>query len=243
VETVDKLRRDDQKMLLGIFAKEPLPGMVKTRLTPPLSEIQAAELYRLSLEETVATLSGGSFEPVIFYAGDPDYFRIAFPGVPLVSQGQGDLGMRLSRALGLLLREGEGAALVGSDSPDLPVTLVNDALCALSRAEVVTIPARDGGYVLIGERRHHPELFRQIPWSTAAVLAETRARAQACGLAYLEVGEWEDIDDRPSLERFLRRSPGSATARFAAPILAAAAEEARQFSRAAGGAAADPAGG
>ncbi|ALC18282.1 hypothetical protein DSOUD_3568 [Desulfuromonas soudanensis] len=233
---------DEKKILLGIFAKEPLPGKVKTRLTPPLSATQAAELYRLSLKETVEALSGGSFSPVIFYAGDPEYFRTAFPQVPLVSQGPGDLGMRLSRALGALLGAGEGAALVGSDSPDLPATLVKEALSALSRAEVVTIPARDGGYVLIGERRHHPELFRQIPWSTAAVLSETRARAEACGLSYLEVGAWEDIDDRPSLERFLRRSPDSATARFAAPILAGAAEG-RPVIRGEGGAAADRPGG
>jgi hypothetical protein len=230
-------------MPLGIFAKEPLPGKVKTRLTPPLSAAQAANLYQVSLEETVATMVEGAFKPVIFYAGNRDYFRNAFPGVPLVPQGEGDLGVRMSRALGALLVEGDGAALIGSDSPDLPLILVEDALSALSRVEVVTIPARDGGYVLIGERRHHPELFRQIPWSTAAVLSETRARAQACGLVYREVGEWEDIDDRSSLERLLLRSPGSATARFAARILAETPEEARQVTQGGNGAAADRSGG
>jgi uncharacterized protein len=209
------------KSRLGIFAKEPVTGRVKTRLCPPLLPAQAARLYAQSLRETVARLQGLPLELVLFYSGDRCWFQQAFPGIRLLPQGSGDLGARMEDALAILLAEGESAALVGSDSPDLPPPLIMQALAALTACEVVTIPARDGGYVLIGERRHRAELFTGIPWSTDQVLAVTRRRALELGIAYREIGLWEDIDDLPSLHRLLERSPASSTARLAKELLAA----------------------
>jgi hypothetical protein len=202
--------------LLGIFAKEPVDGEVKTRLTPPLDAWQAAELYRASLEETVARLGTGPWRIVLFHAGRRAYFAHAFPGLLLQPQTGGDLGSRMAQALGFLLSLGQRAILVGSDSPDLPLAYVQQAFAELQSHEVVLAPAADGGYILIGERRHHPELFRDIPWSTAAVFSKTRSRAAELGIACAEVPPWEDIDDFPSLQRLLRRSPQSTTARRAA---------------------------
>ncbi|PLX84045.1 MAG: hypothetical protein C0617_09505 [Desulfuromonas sp.] len=207
--------------VLGIFAKEPLAGRVKTRLCPALSPGEAARLYRVSLDETVAAMSGPAWTPVVFFEGSEDFFRSAFPGLSLVPQGSGDLGERMERALGGLLGDGwEAAALIGSDSPDLPPALVEEAFEALAGADLVTVPSRDGGYVLVGESRHHPGLFREIPWSTAEVLRATRRRAGRLGATYREVGAWEDVDDLVSLRRLLERSPGCATARWARSSLA-----------------------
>jgi uncharacterized protein len=201
---------------LGIFAKQPRPGAVKTRLCPPLTAAEAAELYRVSLEETVARLSAGPFSPVLFYTGDSDYFRASFPGLPLCPQGEGDLGARMARALQLLLHAGcRSAVLIGSDSPDLPLELIESAFSALEQVEAVAAPAGDGGYVLIGERRHYPELFCHLPWSSDQLLAQTRARALQAAIPWRELESWEDVDDLPSLRALLRRSPDSATARFA----------------------------
>lgn len=206
----------DKRRVIGIFAKEPRPGEVKTRLSPPLSPAQAAALYRVCLEETVARLGAVPFGLVLVHDGDGAFFRRVFPGVALLPQGEGDLGARMERTLARLLRDGhEAAVLVGSDSPDLPLWLIEAAFTALREAETVTVPAGDGGYVLIGESRHRPELFAGIPWSSGGVLAATRRRAAALQLAYREVGFWEDVDDVPSLRRLLARSPASATARFA----------------------------
>lgn len=201
--------------VLGIFAKEPVPGQVKTRLCPPLSTDEAAELYRTSLEETVAAMRGGPFSLVLFYAGRKEYFRKTFPGLPLIPQAEGDLGLRLDQALAALLMRGHvAAALIGSDSPDLPPTRVEEAFTALKHADCVTAPAADGGYVLIGERRHHPELFYDIPWSTPRVLAATRLQVARLGIDYRELAPWEDVDDLESLKRLLQRSPRSTTAEF-----------------------------
>jgi uncharacterized protein len=225
VESVDKVACGEQfeqrlKPGLGIFAKEPVAGQVKTRLCPPLTAAQAALLYAQSLRETVAQLRALPLQLTLFYSGDDAWFRRNFPGVRLLPQGAGDLGERMARALSMLLTEGKAAALVGSDSPDLPPALVSRALAALDTFEVVTIPSRDGGYALIGESRHYPELFTTIPWSTREVLTSTRHRAFQLRLAYDEIGLWEDIDDLPSLLRLIERTPLSTTARLARQLLA-----------------------
>lgn len=201
--------------VLGIFAKPPVPGQVKTRLCPPFSLREATELYRISLLETVARMSRGRFSLTLFFAGDADYFATTFPRLPRIFQGEGDLGQRLERALGTLLERGHGAAaLIGADSPDLPLAYVEQAFAALQQADVLVVPARDGGYVLIGERRHQPSLFQDMPWSTSALLEETRRRARTLAIDYRELQPWEDVDDLIGLRRLIARSPQSTTARF-----------------------------
>lgn len=203
---------------LGIFAKEPQPGKVKTRLCPPLSFAEAAQLHHLALLQTVTTLA--PLQPLLFYSGDVAYFQKNFPGIPLLSQGEGDLGARMAQALRALHAiAGDCALLVGSDAPDLPLQLMIDAYAALASAAVVTIPARDGGYVLIGEHGHHPSLFQGVPWSTPAVLEQTRAICAAQHLPYAEIGEWEDVDDAADLFRLIQRSPTLAVSIYGAGIL------------------------
>ncbi len=209
---------------LGIFAKAPDPGRVKTRLCPPLSARQAAEFYAVSLAETVARCRADSWRTVLFYSGEPDYFAEQFPDVPRLQQQGDELGARMERALQTLLAQGHDAAvLVGSDTPDLPRALLVHAFTALRHHDAVLAPSSDGGYVLIGERHHHPELFRAMPWSTPEVLAATRSRARSHGIALYELPPWEDVDDGDDLQRLIRRSPESYAARRAREILAAAA--------------------
>ncbi len=208
------------KVSLGIFAKDPVPGTVKTRLCPPLSIREAAELYRISLEETIGNMAGAGVDLTLFYAGGESFFRNTFPGIAREPQRGDCLGERMENALALLLSKGaRAAALIGSDSPDLPLSLVCEAFESLEKDEVVTVPAADGGYILIGECRHVPELFRDMVWSTDRVLAETRARAQRYGIRYWEVGRWEDVDDLRALQRLVQRSPQSVTAQYASKYL------------------------
>jgi hypothetical protein len=202
--------------VLGIFAKEPRPGQVKTRLSPPLCPAEAAALYRVALQESVARLSRGPVRLVLCCAGRRAWFARRFPGVPLLAQGRGELGVRLARVTSLLFAAGAApVAVAGSDSPDLPLPLVAAAFAALRTAEVAAIPCRDGGYALLALRRPVPELFADIPWSTGEVLAATRVRAAALGLRFAAIGGWDDLDDLAALQRLLARSPDCATARYA----------------------------
>jgi uncharacterized protein len=225
VEIVENtgLRAGLEGCRLGIFAKQPLPGQVKTRLIPPLSAAEAAALYEISLRETLDRCCTAGLEPVLCYAGDRDYFSAAFPDVALLPQVSGDLGRRMTAAMASFFQEAScrGAVLIGSDSPDLPLTLLRQALTALAgnECDCVVAPAADGGYVLIGMRRLWAELFVQVPWSSRDVLAATRVKAAQSDLRYRELSGWEDVDDLLSLRRLLKRSPQSLTARYAAMCL------------------------
>ena len=121
VDGVDNL--PESSAVLGIFAKEPIAGEVKTRLTPPLSAGQAVELYRSSLSKTVANMAGGRFDLVICYAGDEAFFRDEFADIDRQEQIGEDLGIRMSNALQTFFQRGyQKAVLIGSDSPDLPLS-------------------------------------------------------------------------------------------------------------------------
>jgi len=214
VEIVENCRNSQEvgTHILGIFVKAPVAGQVKTRLCPPLTAEQAAALYRAALHETIVRMQKGPWRVCLFFASDADYFARHFPDLPRVAQASGDLGNRLQQALETLLTAGTAVALIGSDSPDLPLPQIENAFAHLAVAQTVCIPAADGGYVLIGARDLCPPLFSHIPWSTDQVLAETRRQAAAAGIAYVEVGGWEDIDDAAGLQRLLLRSPTSSTA-------------------------------
>jgi rSAM/selenodomain-associated transferase 1 len=200
--------------VVGLFAKEPLPGQVKTRLSPPLSANQACQLYLVALQETVAKFLSAGLPLVICYAGRRDWFRETFPGLPLLAQSGEGLGVRMSNAVEELFAAGSGPVLMaGNDSPDLPVTLIEQALERLQKDDVVTVPCRDGGYAVVGMGRPTTELFAEIPWSTSRVLATTRQRCRQLNLSYHETGLWEDLDELADLQRLVTRSPETETAR------------------------------
>lgn len=129
-------------------------------------------------------------------------------GVRLVPQAGVDLGARLDRLLTDLLAEGYAAAIaLDADSPTLPTAFVETACRGLldRTADVVVGPCDDGGYYLIGLRTPAPALFREMPWSTAAVLPETVDRAKRAGLTLTLLPPWFDVDRGEDLAR-LRRS-------------------------------------
>lgn len=202
--------------VLGIFAKQPRPGQVKTRLSPPLYPAEAAALYAVALRETATRLMSGTARPVLCCTGRRAWFARNFPGMPLLPQGRGDLGARLARTTAAMFAAGGSpVGVIGSDSPDLPLALVDQAFAALAGADAAAVPCADGGFALLTLRRPVPALFSGLPWSTPAVLGALQRRATELGLRLATVGSWDDLDDLPSLQRLLQRSPACATARYA----------------------------
>ncbi len=216
VEKVDNSPITGQaSTVLGVFAKAPVAGQVKTRLCPPLQPEQAAELYQTVLDETIQRFSGHSFDLVICYAGAEDYFAQNYPRLPRQPQRGANLGERMENALrGFIERGYDRAVLIGSDSPDLPLLHVEQAFAALQETEVVIAPAADGGYVLIGESRHWPQMFEDMPWSRDDLLQQTVEVLASEQIAWQQLPGWEDVDDAESLARLLQRSPESQTAGY-----------------------------
>ncbi len=200
--------------LLIIFAKEPRPGQVKTRLCPPFALGAGARLYHCFLEdilEEMARLPGIS--PALAYtpAAARDFFtKLTAPGILLMPQTEGDLEERLVRAFDRGFAAGFETVLVrNSDSPDLPGELVLAAKQALESggADLALGPSPDGGYYLVGLKIPRPEIFQGMPWSTPTVLADTLARARRLSLAVHLLPPWADIDTVADLRAFLRRVP------------------------------------
>jgi rSAM/selenodomain-associated transferase 1 len=193
---------------LIVFAKKPQAGKVKTRLSPPLSQQEAAGLYHCMLEDSLAmALSLRGIIPFIFFQDDAaaaDYFAALAPGVFAIPQRGGDLGERMKNAFSELLSRGfSHVAIIGTDSPDLPPTYINEAFELLTREEtdVVFGPAEDGGYYLLALKQVWEELFSGLPWSSDGLLAASIARAESLGLGIGLLPQWHDVDTAADLER------------------------------------------
>ena len=195
------------RIALCIMAKAPETGQVKTRLCPPLSPAEAAELCRCFLLDKIAQVRVVErAEPVVAYApeGAAPVFEALAPGFTLVPQRGGELTARLVSVLDRLFADGcEAVILIDSDTPTLPTGLLERAVTLLASGahDLVLGPSEDGGYYLIGLRRPQPELFEGMPWSTPAVLEETLRRARALGLSALRLPPWYDVDTGADLAR------------------------------------------
>jgi len=190
---------------LIVFAKAPVAGLAKTRLIPALGADGAAALAARLLEHAAAAGAAAGFRRLELCV-TPDLHHPAFVrlqarhALSLEPQGDGDLGARMDRALSRALRTHERALLMGTDAPGLDAARLLQADHALADHDAVFVPARDGGYVLVGLRRPAPELFHGMTWSTGTVMARTRERAQAAGLRWAELAPLPDIDEPADLE-------------------------------------------
>jgi hypothetical protein len=91
--------------------------------------------------------------------------------------------------------------VIGTDSPTLPVHMVDVAFQTLSSVDVVLGPTRDGGYYLVGAARRVPPIFDTIEWSTNRVFSQTVGRLQQAGLAWEQLPPWYDVDEPCDLLR------------------------------------------
>ena len=199
-----------------LMAKAPQPGTVKTRLCPPLSPAEAAELSRCFLLDALERLRAlEGVAPVLAYtpANGRAFFAEVAPDFALQPQPEGDLGQRMAGCLEQLVAQGyTDLVLTGSDLPTLPTAYLQQAVDLLSnsRLDVVLGPSEDGGYYLIGMHHVYRELFRDMPWSTDQVFAKTLQRARDKGLQVACVPPWFDVDTAADLNRLhaaLRQTP------------------------------------
>lgn len=217
---------------LIIFAKHPIPGRVKTRLTPFLTPEEAAGLYFCMLSDTLAKVNRlAGITPVLFYQDDPgakEYFSAIEPNMATLPQRGENLGEKMENAFAEIFGRGYGqVAIIGSDSPDLPEEFVLEAFDLLDPGgrELVLCPTKDNGYCLLAMKRVWKELFRDIPWSTGSVMPVTIERIAASGISAGMLPVWHDIDTAADLHRpGLRASDNSAplTRRFIEKFIAGA---------------------
>jgi hypothetical protein len=186
---------------LGIFAKPPVPGAVKTRLIPDIGADKAARVYRYCLEYTLEVVKQSGLDYQLFISevsNDP-----LFDEEDCSLQKGDDLGMRMFHAFQeLLCRGSDGALIIGTDCLDITSMHLQDAAQALADHELVLIPALDGGYALIGCTTIDPSLFDNTRWSSNQVYRQTMKNAGRLNYRTRALESLRDIDSLQDLEHY-----------------------------------------
>jgi rSAM/selenodomain-associated transferase 1 len=204
---------------LALMTKAPRAGQVKTRLVPPLTNEEAAQLNRCFLQDTGAAISvccssliaPNPGRPIVHgvavytpVGSESDYTDILPADFSLLPQRGKNFGERLYFAAEDLFNCGfESVCLIDSDSPTIPAENFARAveLLSLPGDHIVLGPCDDGGYYLIGLKQLHREVFEQIDWSTERVFEQTRQRATQIGVGVHELPRGFDVDDHSTLHR------------------------------------------
>jgi rSAM/selenodomain-associated transferase 1 len=205
---------------LAIMTKAPRAGAVKTRLQPPLTPEEAADLNICFLRDIAdaisrATCSCGPGPPEqdtiargvgIFTpeGSEKEYADILPLDFDLIPQRGDGFGERLINAADDLLHVGfESCCLINSDSPTATADAFREAAAQLRGADdrIVLGPSDDGGYYLIGIKKMYRRLFQEIDWSTERVFDQTLERAREIGLNVHLLPKFYDVDDPVTLRR------------------------------------------
>ena len=196
---------------LLVIAKAPIAGRAKTRLCPPLSSAQAAELAEAALCDTLeAVLRTAAARRVLVLDGPPgDWLPV---GIEVIPQRPVGFAERLAWAFEDV---GEPAFLIGMDTPQVTPTLLDAALEALGApaTDAALGLCEDGGYWAIGLRRADARVFAGVPMSTERTGGCQRLRLGELGLRTAALPALRDVDRHADAVAVARQAPASRFAR------------------------------
>ena len=185
---------------LVIFAKYPAPGQVKTRLARIIGDTAACEIYR-SFTDIIIEKATVIRDVRIRLDIDPCtdesilYFNKRYPNIDVVPQSGADLGARMLNSIASACSSGfERTCIIGTDIPDLPSEILDEAFKSLLQNDVILGPSNDGGYYLIGMKKPISQLFEDIAWSTDTVFSNTSARVASLGFSLSVLPRFSDVD-------------------------------------------------
>jgi rSAM/selenodomain-associated transferase 2/rSAM/selenodomain-associated transferase 1 len=192
---------------LLLFARTPVPGLVKTRLQPLLGAAGALALHQALIEYTWQRLSRSPQWEAQLWWSEPGWQGFAGAWCPpdrqFLQTGE-DLGQRMYYAAQRSLEGAPAVVIVGADCASVDADYVNSALLALSdEVPVVLGPAEDGGYVLIALKKPvSAGIFQSVQWGGDQVLQQTRERLRALNINWVELEPRWDVDRPADVERF-----------------------------------------
>ncbi|WP_370416265.1 DUF2064 domain-containing protein [Streptomyces fradiae] len=193
---------------LLVIAKQPLPGRVKTRLTPPFTPDQAAALAEAALADTLtAAARVPADRHVLVLDGEPGPWLP--PGFQVVPQVAGGLDARLAAAFAACAGP---ALLIGMDTPQVTPARLAPAL-SWDAYDAWFGPAADGGFWALGLARPDPSLLLGVPMSRPDTGAVQYARLRKAGLRVGRLPVLRDVDTASDARQVAAAAPGT---RFAA---------------------------
>lgn len=217
------------RLAVLVLAKAPEPGLVKTRLCPPLTPGQSADLAAAALLDSLSAASGvPGGVPVAVLTGDVeraarrDAVRSALAAVHVVAQRGAGLGARIAAAHAdaAALLPGHGTLQIGMDTPQVDAALLTDAAAALAAPGVDAVlgPAVDGGWWALGLRDPRAaDLLLDVPTSRDDTGARTLAALRRGGLRVAVLAELSDVDTIDDAREVAAAASGT---RFAAAVRA-----------------------
>ncbi len=186
-----------------LFARDPILGQVKTRLSPSLDDETILKLYTCFVEDSLEKIRQVD-NAKCFVGISPDNHSGFFEGIKslgmnLFTQQGKDLGDKMRQAFVDRFAEGyKKVVIIGSDSPSLPVSYINKALA--SEKDLVLGPSTDGGYYLIAMSGKVSEVFSGVAWGTKHVLDETLKKLKGARASLELLPIWYDVDSPDDLK-------------------------------------------
>ncbi|MBD3402852.1 DUF2064 domain-containing protein [candidate division GN15 bacterium] len=199
---------------VGVMAKLPRIGHVKTRLARSIGDEAALSVYEALLLRACRLVSNldATTHHRSLHATPPDgvaWFQAAYGSRfdRIYPQRGRDLGERMYHALeSLLVEETCGKAiLIGTDIPDISPESFTAAARELESHDLVLGPTDDGGYYLIGMRRPIRELFVDIDWGTVFVFDQTVRVVKDLGISLALLPILRDLDNNDDYRHFRDR--------------------------------------
>jgi len=183
-----------------VMCKAPVAGAVKTRLMSRYSAAQAAELHA-AMATTVIERAQRLFSDVVIASDNPEHDFFGGFNLPVLPQGEGDLGERMNRQIVSAFADDVRAVLLlGTDSPHMPESRLMAAVDALEYTDVVLGPVEDGGYDLVAMKRPL-SVFADVVWSSDQVLIRTVENIRHQSLSVEQLGTGFDVDFPEDIDR------------------------------------------
>ena len=189
---------------VAMFAKHWQPGKVKTRLADKIGRENASKVYLAFVEHLTRRLgTSGDIRSIVYSPPESksDFEEQFGDDWQLHPQTGGDLGQRMAGFFAEGLKANSKVILIGSDTPDIAPSRIQQAVETLDKKDVVLGPCQDGGYYLIGMRKMVPEIFTGIPWSTGKVLENTVDILNKLQIEFGLLPTMQDVDELPNLKR------------------------------------------
>ncbi|MFW9926491.1 MAG: TIGR04282 family arsenosugar biosynthesis glycosyltransferase [Candidatus Thorarchaeota archaeon] len=194
--------------------KYPEAGKVKIRLAESIGNEAAMDLYRAFIQDTLSTVQALTIPfHIAVYPPESEkrFTQWLGPSYQFFLQQGANLGERLLNGFSMMFKKGyQQVIALASDSPDLPVGILQKAVSSLQTHKVVIGPASDGGYYSIGFSHDFflAEVFEDMPWSTESVFRETLSRINSVNQQVHVLPEWADIDTKSDLQKFFEKHKG-----------------------------------
>ena len=197
---------------LVMFVRFPGQGQVKSRLAKDLGEEAATNLYRCFVEDLLERFSKEAYRlRIAFYPAEKEREMREMLGdeFSYIPQTGEDLGERMKLSFLRCFSEGlRAVVLIGSDVPDLPARIVDEAFLALDEYEAVIGPSVDGGYYLLGFKQDtfNGDVFMGLPWGAETVFQETMKILRRAGAPVHVLPVWWDIDKPEDIAALIENS-------------------------------------